>query len=469
MLFSSVSFLFVFLPVLLFILLMSGGRFHNIILLMASIIFYAFGEPRFIPIIFAVILVSYIGALLISKFSRFGKTFLFLTIISDLGFLVYFKYFDFFVTILNDITGSKFALIKVILPLGISFYTFQAISYVVDVYRKEVNVQKNLYKFSLYVCLFPQLIAGPIIKYHDIAEAIDAREITFEKIVIGIKRFIIGLAKKMLIANTLGAVADAVFIQNPTNVTSGIVWLGAVAYTFQIFFDFSGYSDMAIGLGQIFGFQFKENFNYPYISKSITEFWRRWHISLSTWFKEYLYIPLGGNKNGKLKTIRNLSIVFFLTGLWHGASWNFILWGIWNGFFIVLEKLVDVKSITLKYTKFWHNLVMHAYTMFVVIIGWVLFYNTNLTKGLGFIKNMLFMIPDNEIDMVYTIHYYIDTKEVLAFLAAFLCSMPLFQNILYVKGKIAKIGVNILLLFIYFMSVAAIAAGTYNPFIYFRF
>ncbi len=469
MLFSSISFLFVFLPILLLVIALAPKKLHNLILLLASIIFYAFGEPRFLIIIFAVISISYFGALLISKFLKYKKLLLLLTLIGNLGFLFYFKYFDFMIGVINNITGTHFALTEVILPLGISFYTFQAISYVVDVYRQEVKVQKNFYKFALYVCLFPQLIAGPIIKYHDINEAIDNRNISFDDVVIGVKRFIIGLAKKMLIANTLGAVAGAVFNQGYTSVSTGIVWIGAVAYTFQIFFDFSGYSDMAIGLGKIFGFQFKENFNYPYISKSVTEFWRRWHISLSTWFKEYLYIPLGGNKNGKLKTIRNLGIVFLLTGLWHGASWNFILWGIWNGFFIILEKIINIKNIEQKATHIYQKTLMHIYCIFVFVIGWVLFYNTDLNQALGFIKNMLFLIPSNQIYETYTIHYYIETKEIIAFAAAVLCSLPLFKNIIYYTNPWAKIGVNIWFLLIYALSVMSIAAGTYNPFIYFRF
>ena len=469
MLFSSVTFLFIFLPVLLLLLVIFPCKLHNTILLVASIIFYAFGEPRFLPIIFSVIGTSYLGTILLSKFLRVKKLFLLLTVLIDLSFLFYFKYFDFCAQILNDILGTQFALIKVMLPLGISFYTFQAISYVVDVYRGEVKVQKNPFKFALYICLFPQLIAGPIIKYHDIEEALTSRQITFDNVVIGVKRFIIGLAKKMLIANTMGAVADAVFRQNPTAVSPEITWIGAIAYTFQIFFDFSGYSDMAIGLGRIFGFNFMENFNYPYISKSMTEFWRRWHISLSTWFKEYVYIPLGGNKNGRFKTIRNLGIVFLLTGIWHGANWNFILWGIWNGFFIILEKIVKMKDWEPKLTRFWQKGILHLYSLFIIVLGWVLFYHTDLGKGQGFIKNILFLIPRSKINEVYSIHYYIDTKEILTFIAAILCSTPLFKGILTAKSNWAKIGVNIWLLGIYFLSIMAIVVETYNPFIYFRF
>ena len=469
MLFSSVSFLFVFLPPLLVIIALSPKKLHNLELLLASIIFYAFGEPRFLPIIFAVILISYCGALLMTSFPKYRKVFLFLTITADLGFLFYFKYFNFFADIINNLTGSHFALIEILLPLGISFYTFQAISYVIDVYRQDVSAQKSLYKFALYICLFPQLIAGPIIKYHDIAESLEKRDITFENISLGIKRFIIGLAKKMLLANTLGAVADSVFSQSPNAVSAGISWLGAVAYTLQIFYDFSGYSDMAIGLGMIFGFRFKENFNYPYISNSVSEFWRRWHISLATWFKEYLYIPLGGSKNGNLKTIRNLGIVFLLTGLWHGASWNFILWGGVNGFFIILEKLLNIKEISAEYTKLWHRFLMHGYCLFVVIIGWVLFYNTNFINAFAHIKNMMFLVPAENITETYTLPYYFETKEILAFLVAILCSMPLFKNILYIQNSWAKIGINIWLLLLYALSVMEIAAGTYNPFIYFRF
>jgi alginate O-acetyltransferase complex protein AlgI len=353
------------------------------------------------------------------------------------------------------------------MPIGISFYTFQALSYVIDVYRGECKVQKDIYKLALYICLFPQLIAGPIVKYHDVADQIESREVNFEKVNIGVKRFIIGLSKKMLIANTMGVIADKIFIQNPDVFTPGIAWLGSVAYSFQLFFDFSGYSDMAIGLGLIFGFKFMENFNYPYISKSITEFWRRWHISLSTWFKQYVYISLGGNREGKLKTLRNLGIVFLLTGIWHGAAWNFVIWGLWHGFFIIVEKICNIKEYDSKPHSWWVNGLRHIYCILAFVLGWVMFRADNMAYAWKYILNMFGLVKVH--DITYALPYYIDRWEIIIFVAAIICSIPIFNKMLEVKNKWAHAGVNIWLLFLFILSSATIAASTYNPFIYFRF
>ena len=349
MLFSTMTFVYMFLPIVLLLYLVTKKELHNPILLIVSIVFYAWGEPKYLAIMLLTILINYFGAIAINKFQAHKKPILIATIIGNLAFLIYFKYFNFLIDNCNNLFHANFEPLNIIMPIGISFYTFQALSYVIDVYRGECNVQKDIYKLALYICLFPQLIAGPIVKYHDIAEQIDSREVNFEKVSYGVKRFIIGLSKKMLIANTMGAIADKIFIQDPHTFSHLTAWLGAIAYSFQLYFDFSGYSDMAIGLGAIFGFKFLENFNYPYISKSITEFWRRWHISLSTWFKQYVYISLGGNRVGKLKTLRNLGIVFLLTGIWHGAAWNFVIWGIWHGIFIILEKTLNIKEFEKKY------------------------------------------------------------------------------------------------------------------------
>ena len=286
MLFSSMTFLFVFLPIVLLLYLVTKKELHNPILLIASIVFYAWAEPRYLAIMLSVIIINYLGAMSIEKYQKFKKTILILTIIANLGFLFYFKYFNFLIDNINGLFHSHISVLNIVLPIGISFYTFQAMSYLIDVYRGEVKAQKDIYKLALFICLFPQLVAGPIVKYHDIESQISDREVNFEKVSLGVKRFIIGLSKKVLIANTMAAIADKIFIQDPHAFGHGIAWLGSIAYTFQIYFDFSGYSDMAIGLGLIFGFKFLENFNYPYISKSVTEFWRRWHISLSTWFKQ---------------------------------------------------------------------------------------------------------------------------------------------------------------------------------------
>ncbi len=466
MLFSSMTFVYMFLPVVCLIYLCSKKELHNGILLAASILFYAWGEPRYLAIMFLTIIVNYLGAIAVEKYDRHKKLALILTVIVNLGFLAYFKYFNFVLDNINHIFSLDIKLVEVILPLGISFYTFQAMSYLIDVYRGECKAQKDFYKLALYICLFPQLIAGPIVKYHDIEEQIDSREVNFDKVQYGVKRFIIGLSKKMLIANTMGAIADKIFVQAPDTFTPVVAWLGAAAYSFQLFFDFSGYSDMAIGLGAIFGFKFMENFNYPYISKSITEFWRRWHISLSTWFKQYLYIPLGGNKNGLKRTCINLGIVFLLTGLWHGASWTFIIWGIWNGFFIILEKITGLHKDA---QGFWINFTKHIYAVLVFVLGWVLFRSDDLGYAFKYIKNMFGSV--NVHDVTYAIPYYIDTYEVIMFVAALVCSIPVFKNILNVskENKLLYGLINLWLLFLFLLSSATIASSTYNPFIYFRF
>ncbi len=469
MLFSSMTFVFIFLPIVLVLYLVTKKELHNPILLIASIIFYAWGEPKYLAIMLLTILINYFGAIAIDKFKNHKKLLLTGTIIANMAFLIYFKYFNFLIDNCNNIFHSHIHALDIVMPIGISFYTFQALSYVVDVYRGDCNVQKNIYKLALYICLFPQLIAGPIVKYHDVAEQIDSREVNFEKVDLGVKRFIIGLSKKMLLANTLGAIADKIFAQDPHTFTHLTAWIGSIAYSFQLYFDFSGYSDMAIGLGLIFGFRFMENFNYPYISKSITEFWRRWHISLSTWFKQYVYISLGGNRCGKLKTLRNLGIVFLLTGIWHGAAWNFIIWGLWHGFFIILEKIINIKEFEQKYTKWWIKTLQHIYCIFVFLIGWVMFRADNMSYAWEYLMNMFGVLKIHTNEIVYALPYYIDTVEVITFIAAILCSIPLFNKILEIKNKAGKILINIWLMFLFLLSAATIASGTYNPFIYFRF
>jgi len=469
MLFSSMTFVFMFLPILCAVYLLSKKEYHNAILLVASIIFYAWGEPKYLAIMLLSIVVNWAGALLIDKSKskpNIKKLVLISTIILNLANLVYFKYFNFLIDNFNTLFHGNIDFIKIALPLGISFYTFQALSYVIDVYRGDCKAQKSIYKIALYICLFPQLIAGPIVKYHDIAEQINSREVNFEKVDEGVKRFIIGLSKKMLIANTMGAIADKVFEQDPHTFSHGIAWLGSVAYSFQIFFDFSGYSDMAIGLGLIFGFQFMENFNYPYISKSITEFWRRWHISLSTWFKEYVYIPLGGNRRGKIKQLRNLGIVFLLTGIWHGAAWNFVVWGIWHGFFIILEKITGLNNET--NNKF-ANFTKHIYCIFAFLIGWVMFRADNMKYAWDYVMNMFGLLHLRKEEFIYTLPYYADRFELIIFIAAIICSIPIFKNITKVQNKILRTFINIWLLILFVLSSASIAASTYNPFIYFRF
>ena len=467
MLFSTMTFVFMFLPIILVLYLAAKKELHNPILLISSIIFYAWGEPKYLAIMLLTILINWLGAIGVDKFKNHKKLVLALTIIANLGFLIYFKYFNFLIDNCNNIFHSHIDPLNIVMPIGISFYTFQALSYVVDVYRGDCNVQKDIYKLALYICLFPQLIAGPIVKYHDVAEQIDSREVNFGKVDLGVKRFIIGLSKKMLIANTMGAIADKIFIQNPDTFSPLIAWIGSIAYSFQLYFDFSGYSDMAIGLGLIFGFKFLENFNYPYISKSITEFWRRWHISLSTWFKEYVYIPLGGNRKGKLKTLRNLGIVFLLTGIWHGAAWNFVVWGIWHGFFIIIEKIINIKEFEQKHTQKWVRFLQHIYCIFAFLIGWVMFRSETMSYAWQYIKNMFGLVRVHDIS--YGMGYYIDNFEIIIFVCAILCSMPLFNKMLEVENKFGRTLINIWLLILFILSAATIASSTYNPFIYFRF
>lgn len=468
------SFVCMFLPIVCGLYLITKKELHNPILLIASIIFYAWGEPKYLAIMLLTIIINYFGAILIEKAAEnnFCKKFpLIATIVLDLGFLVYFKYFNFLIDNYNTIFHGHAQALDIVMPIGISFYTFQALSYVVDVYRGECRAQKDIYKLALYICLFPQLIAGPIVKYHDVADQIESREVNFQKVDEGVKRFIVGLSKKMLIANTMGLIADKIFSQPPDTFTPLIAWLGAVSYSFQLFFDFSGYSDMAIGLGLIFGFRFMENFNYPYISKSITEFWRRWHISLSTWFKQYVYIPLGGNRRGKPIQLRNLGIVFLLTGIWHGASWNFVIWGIWHGFFIILEKVTGLNNETTS-KKF--NFFKHIYCILIFVIGWVIFRAETFEYAWQYLRNMFGTLKVH--DVLYSFGYYVDNLEILTFAAALICSVPIFaktqEYLKYdgtLKKKILNILVNIWLLALFIISIASIAASTYNPFIYFRF
>lgn len=469
MLFSSMTFIFLFLPILCTLYLgiskfFPKTKYKNYLLLLASIFFYAWGEPRYVVIMLATITINYFGALALDRFSTHKKAVLTLTVFADLSFLVYFKYFNFIMDNINTLFTSDFNMIQVIMPIGISFYTFQAMSYLIDVYRGVVKVQKNIAKLALYICLFPQLIAGPIVQYADVADQIDNRTENFDKIVYGIKRFIIGLAKKVLLANTLGAVADKIFDASVTSFSSGIAWIGVIAYHFQIYYDFSGYSDMAIGLGSIFGFKFLENFNYPYISKSITEYWRRWHISLGSWFKNYLYFPLGGNRKGSVRTYLNIFIVFLVTGIWHGASWSFVIWGIWHGILSILEKLTGWCRIESKKIA----PLQHIYFLFVLMIGWVIFRSENLIYAADYIRNMFGTLKN--VNAIYDLDYYINNVEIIAFVLATLCAVPIFKNCVCApKNKLAHIGLNLWIIILFLLSVSSIAASTYNPFIYFRF
>ena len=463
MLFSSLIFLSIFLPVVTGLYFMVKKELRNYVLLVASLIFYAWGEPRYLAIMLLVIIINYVFAILVEN-EKHKKIYLAMAVIGNLSFLVYFKYFNFIIENLNKVINSRISFIDVIMPIGISFYTFQALSYVIDVYRGEVKAQKSIYNVALYVTFFPQLIAGPIVKYHDIEKEIIKRTVNFQNIYLGLKRFSFGLGKKIIFANTFGAVVDQIFGTNLDVLDYKIMWLGAICYSLQLYFDFSGYSDMAIGLGQIFGFHFLENFNYPYISKSITEFWRRWHISLGSWFKEYLYIPLGGNRKGQKRTYVNLFIVFLATGIWHGASWTFVIWGLWHGIFIIIERYFSIE----KYNKMYQKLLRYIYTVLVFIIGWVIFRADTLSNGIKYLR-IMFGLKKNLITG-YEIGYFLNMKVLILLVIGILASVSAFKFIFIERNTVKyKIAINVFSLIIIIISMILISSSTYNPFIYFRF
>ena len=441
------------------------------VLLLFSLGFYSYGGVRFLGLLFVSIAINYISALWVGsqKSARVRKTAITIAVAGNLLLLFYFKYTGFFAEVLNGL-GCNLPVPEIILPIGISFYTFQGMSYVIDVYRGQAMVQKNPLWVALYIAFFPQLVAGPIVRYVTIAEEIQERQESVDEFYQGSLRFLFGFAKKMLLANSMGEMADAIFALNAGNMATSLAWIGAVAYTFQIYFDFSAYSDMAIGLGRMFGFHFEENFRYPYISKSITEFWRRWHISLSTWFRDYVYIPLGGNRKGSGRHIRNIIVVWFLTGMWHGASWNFILWGLW---FCVL--LLGEKYFWGKWMERLPSLCRHGYTMFLVVISWVLFRCETLPQVVDYISVLMGAKGTGLYDG-QTIYYLLQYRWELIF--AFFASLPLKEllkkylqekedsslcQMLYHGGAPAFAAV------LFVLSYIRLAAGSFNPFIYFRF
>lgn len=466
MVFSSAIFVFLFLPLVLLCYFLSPRKLKNYVLLFFSLVFYVFGGPKFLLVLLAVVLIDYVGAILIHKTSK-KKLFLLLTIACNILVLVYFKYTGFFLENINNIFGLKISIPKIVLPIGISFYTFQAMSYVIDVYRNKVKLQKNFLTLLLYVSLFPQLVAGPIVRYETIEDELKNRKETFNDVCEGIKRFILGLAKKVIIANQMGLLADTIFGLN--ELSTPVAILGGIAYMFQIYFDFSAYSDMAIGLGRVFGFKFLENFNFPYISMSITEFWRRWHISLSTWFRDYIYIPLGGNRKGIKRQIINMLIVWLLTGFWHGAEWNFVLWGLYYFIFLVLEKFV-----LNKFLDKLPNVLKHVYAIVIIYFGWIIF-RCDSMELLTHYFNALFSfnfsaMSFNEI-LIYLESYYV------YFILAIIFSTPVYyklvEKISSVKNKKLKLVLDIIhylgLIVIFIITIMFLAYSSYNPFIYFRF
>lgn len=459
MVFTSISFIYYFLPILLLLYFISPKKLKNIILLLFSILFYFYGEPKYIILMIIEVIISYIGGIIIEK-NQTKQTLLLFTSIHII-LLCIFKYLDFFILNVNNLLDINIKLTNLILPIGISFYTFQIISYEIDIYKKEIKPQKNILKYTLYVFLFPQLIAGPIVRYKDINKEIENRTSTPEKISQGIKRFIIGLSKKVIIANNLGELCN--ILQGNTTSTLSY-WICAISYMLQIYFDFSGYSDIAIGLGKIFGFTFLENFNYPFISKSITEFWRRWHISLSTWFRDYIYIPLGGNKKGIKKQIRNILIVWTLTGLWHGASYNFIIWGLYFGILLILEKFILNKIINKTPTIF-----RHLITLFLIMISFIIFNFENPNIIITQIKGLF--QTTNPYD-IYTIYYL--KGYLIYIILGIISSTPLpkkiYQNLKQSKiSSIINITEPIILILLLILVTIYLIDSTYNPFLYFRF
>lgn len=461
MVFSSIAFLFYFLPILLVTYYLVPNKLKNIVLLAASLFFYFFGEPVYVLLMIVSIVSSYIFGLLIDKFRKYSKTFLILSVFTSVGALVYFKYTDFLIKNINLFLANKIDLINVILPIGISFYTFQMLSYVIDVYRDNVKVQKNILKLALYVCLFPQLIAGPIVRYTTIEKELENRTHTFEKFAAGTRRFLIGLGKKVLIANVLGELNSAFLISNEKSVL--FYWLYGIATMLQIYFDFSGYSDMAIGLGKMFGFDFLENFNYPYIATSITDFWKRWHISLSSWFKDYIYIPLGGNRVSKTKWIRNIFVVWLLTGIWHGAEWNFLIWGLYFGVILLIEK-VFLSKVLNKMPK----IINRIYVILIVMISFIIFDG----KGYEMIsENIKGLFGIGNIALISNEAIYYFRSFIIVLIAAIIGSTPIPKKIVSSKRieKIINILEPIFLIFILMLSTSYIIDGSYNPFLYFRF
>ncbi len=471
MVFSSVLFLFRFLPIFMICYFLTPQRMRNITLFLGSLIFYAWGEPIYVVLMLFSTLSDYLHGLWITKCSKksTAKIFLVSSIIINLAMLGFFKYTDFFIQCINSATGSAIPLLNLPLPIGISFYTFQTMSYTIDVYRGEAKVQKNILDFGVFVTMFPQLIAGPIVKYTDIQDDIHNHKADMVTISYGIKRFIIGLAKKVLIANNIGVLWDKISLMNFTELNAMTAWLGVLAFAFQIYFDFSGYSDMAIGLGAIMGFRFPENFNYPYISCSVTEFWRRWHITLSSWFRDNVYIPLGGNRKGYVRQIFNILIVWTLTGIWHGAGWNFLLWGLWFAVFLILEK-IGLKNL-LDYLP---KSIRLFYTGLVVIIGWVFFSIENIEKVGLYLKAMLGLSSAGWLDGTAL---YLGKENFILFIIAAIAATPLLKNIA-VRLEKSKAGYGIaanqllekiIPAILLIVSIAYIVDASYNPFLYFRF
>ena len=466
MVFSSLTFLYFFLPGVAILYFICKNRvYRNAILLVASVLFYAWGEPKFVVLMLAASFVAYIGGFLIERWRNrksLCKAACIITSLLLLSNLLIFKYLNFATENLKLLFGENFPVTQIVLPIGISFYTFQILSYVIDLYRGQVALQKNFFYLTLYVCFFPQLIAGPIVRYQTVEEEIHTRQESLEDITEGLKRFIIGLAKKVILANGIAAVPELVYGGDPNVYGSAMYWIAAIAYALQIFFDFSGYSDMAIGLGRIFGFHFLENFNDPYSSKSITEFWRRWHISLSSWFRDYIYIPLGGNRVGRLRWILNILVVWGLTGFWHGAQWNFLLWGLYYALILLIEKYLLSKVL-----KKLPGILSWAYAMVLILIGWVLFSQTELPQLWNSLK-IMFSFRSTD----WVVVAAADTSILMAIIylpLGILCAWPGIRKIRLSNSTLGMAVSYAGYLLLFALCVLLLISSTYNPFIYFRF
>ena len=462
MVFTSINFLYYFLPTVLILYFIVPKKYKNLLLLISSLLFYFYGEPKYIILMIIEIVLAYFEARLIEKYK--SKEIFIFSIFIHVLLLCIFKYTNFLITNINGIFNTNISLLNIVLPIGISFYTFQIISYLVDVYKGKLKAQKNFISLATYVSLFPQLIAGPIVRYETINKELDNRKQTFNDFSSGISRFIIGLSKKVLIANILGELCNIFILSSEKTIL--FYWIYGISYSLQIYFDFSAYSDMAIGLGRMFGFHFMENFDYPYISKSITEFWRRWHISLSSWFKDYVYIPLGGSREGTFKLIRNILIVWLLTGLWHGSEWTFIIWGTFIGILLVIEKLL-----LNKYIEKLPSIVRRIYTLFIIMISFIIFSGSNINESFSNIIG-LFNFSNPFINK-FTIHYLKDYGLVL--IIAIFLSTPILKNTIIKLKENKKINniINILeiivLLILLVIVTSYLIDSSYNPFLYFRF
>lgn len=458
-----------FLPIAIFIYYVTPIKFRNYVLLVLSIIFYAWGEPIYLLLIIPLIIFDYLCAMLIYKYREnnkdLSKLALIIMIIINVSILGFFKYFEFVINNINNLFNVSWTIKGYPLPIGISFYTFQIISYAADVYVGKIKPERNIIKFATYVTMFPQLASGPIMKYEEVGIQLTNRQEGIDKFTEGIERFIVGFGKKVLIANNIGIIWSSIKSMPFEEISVTSAWLGIIAFTLQIYFDFSGYSDMAIGVAKMFGFELIENFKYPYMSNSVSEFWRRWHISLGRWFKDYIYIPLGGNRVNVVKQVRNLFIVWFITGLWHGASWNFIFWGLYFGIFVLLEKLFLSKILN-KIPK----IISNIYTMLIVMIGWVIFDNDKLSSAIKYIK--LMFGAGNNMFLDNTARYYLYTNAFLVILAV-ICATPIIGKInkkAKNKDNLLIHTINIILyMSILFLSTAYLVNKSFSPFLYFKF